>query len=243
MKQIVFSLFNTAERFLFLQMVTKILEKKLTAIPALQTIYNRLVALRDLMEQAIFKEKGSSFTGMLNKQDDSQDHGFQCLRFGVMAQLHSIIDINLREKASLIESIIRRHGWSLFSFGYSKQLTASRSLITELKEPDNLKMIDDLGLRADFDAWCDAVDEFERIYTHKVEDASTDNSASAYDLGKEAVELLEKLLPGWYYQGEFTEDAGYKELVDAVIESGAAIEAQARARATRRANKKEAELN
>ncbi|TAJ14553.1 hypothetical protein DMA11_05110 [Marinilabiliaceae bacterium JC017] len=243
MKEIPLSLFNLSERFLFLQLIIKILEKKLSELPALQPIYDRLMALRDKLEQAIFKEKGNSFTTILKQQDEEQKNAFLCFRFSVTAKKHTIKDKSLRPKANLIESIIRRHGWSLFAFGYNRQLTVSRSLITELKEPENLQIITDLELTAELDEWCGAVDEFEKIFTHKVENSATNNGQTASELGKETISFLWKVLPGWSYQSEFDGNKAYKEIMDAIQEGAAAIETQARSRATRRANKKLVEVD
>ena len=243
MKDIPFSIFNTNERFLFLQLLINILQKKLEELPALQNIFDRLVTLRNSMETALHKNTGSAFTATLNQLDDTQDNGFRCFRYGVTAQSYSIENESLHKTAEKIEAIIRRHGWSLFKFGKKKQLAVSRSLMAELKQPENLQIITELGLTAPFEAWCEAVATFEATYTQKVEESATKDSLAAYEIGKEVVDLLEKLLPGWYYQGEFSGEAAYKELVNAVVEGADDIEAQARARATRRANQKKAEMN
>jgi len=243
MKSIPYSLFNTYERFLLLQLVVKFTGKYIASTTTLQPIYDRLMAYRNQMEQAMYKEKGSAYTEQLQRLDEQQDHGFLCLRYHVVAGLYNISDTSVGGKAKKIEDIIRRHGWSLFSFGYQKQLAVSRSLIAELKKPENDTLISDLELNDVFDAWSNAVNQFEQLFTQKVEASSTAPTKVASELGKEVVDMLEKLLPGWYYQAEFGSDANYKELVDQIMEGAGDIETQARARETRRKNQKEAEVN
>ena len=243
MNQIPLSLFNTNERFLLLQLIVKLSEKMLEAHPDLQPIYNRLLALLNDMEKSLNKSRGNNFTQSINELDDIQDNGFKCFRYHIEANEFNIIDTEARDKAQKLELIIRRHGWTLYRFGLMKQLAISSSLIAELKEAENLKLIDDLNLRTHFEAWSQAVDNIDAAYTQKVEQTAADHSIAASEIGKEAMQLIEQLIPGWYYQGEFGGQADYKELVIAIMHAADEIETQVRARNTRRENLKEIDLN
>ncbi|MBI9064137.1 MAG: hypothetical protein JEZ14_19280 [Marinilabiliaceae bacterium] len=243
MKEIAFSLFITNERFLLLQLIVSLLQKKLEALPILNPIYEKLVGMRDQMEEALQKNTGSTFTPLLAQFDEQQDNGFICFRNGVNAKKYSIVNESLRPMAEQIESIIRRHSWSLMKLGYQKQLALSRSLIAELNTPANQLLIQQLNQQDEFEAWSEAVDNFEKSFTQKVEASAAKNDVAASEISKEAISVIEKLLPGWYYQAEFGNDANYRELVDQILEGASDIESQARARITRRRNQKEAEVN
>lgn len=237
MKEISLSLFNTGERFLLLQLMVNLLEDKLEKLPELKPVYNRLLTLRNQLEAALNKNRGSDHTDVLSALDETQDNGFLCFRNGVSAQKYSIIDESLRAKAEYIEAIIRRHHWSLMQLGYQKQLSLSHSLIAELKAETNQQRIADLGQTANFKAWGGAVDAFSTGFTKKIEEDAGDSDKAAYQLGKEANELIGQLLPGWSYQAEFGNVTAYKELLEQVTKGAAEIEEQARARKTRRENK------
>jgi len=243
MKEIAFSLFVTNERFLLLQLIVNLLQKKLEALPVLTPIYEKLVDMRDQMEEALQKNTGSTFTPLLSQFDEQQDNGFICFRNGVNAKRYSIVNESLRPLAEQIESIIRRHSWSLMKLGYQKQLALSRSLIAELNTPANQLLIQQLNQQDEFNAWSEAVNDFEKAFTQKVEASAAKNDVAASEISKEAISIIEKLLPGWYYQAEFGGDANYQELVDQILEGASDIESQARARITRRRNQKEAEMN
>lgn len=243
MKEIAFSLFITNERFLLLQLIVNLLQKKLAALPVLTPIYEKLVDMRDQMEQALQKNTGSAFTTLLSQLDEQQDNGFICFRNGVNAKKYSIVNESLRPIAEQVEAVIRRHSWSLMKLGYQKQLALSRSLITELSAPAYQLFIQQLNQEDEFNAWREAVDDFEKTVTQKVEASAAKNDVAASEISKEAINIIEKLLPGWYYQADFGGDANYKELVDQIMEGAGDIESQARARITRRRNQKEAEMN
>ncbi len=152
MKEIALSLFDTRERFLLLQLMVNLLEDKLERLPELESVYNRLLTLCNQLEAALNKKRGSDHTDVLSTLDETQDNDFLCFRNGVEAQKYSIIDESLRAKAEYIETIIRRHHWSLIQLGYQKQLSLSHSLIAELKAETNQQRIVDLGQKDNFKA-------------------------------------------------------------------------------------------
>ncbi len=238
MRTIPFSLMNIHERFLLLQLVDRILKNKLDVLPELQDVYASINELRNHMEAALHKSRTNDYTASLSALDGVQDHGFLSFRNLIEAHVHSIIDTTLRPKAAAIELIIRRHGWSLHSYGIKRQLAVSLSLINELMQADNQQLLVDLGVLAAFNAWKSAVDEVESSLIKKSENqASKEDLASASEIGKQAVDLFDKLLPGWFYQGEFGNKPEYKELIEAIMDSAADLEQQARTRFTR--NQKE----
>jgi len=243
MKEIAFSLFITNERYLMLQLIVNLLVKKLEALAVLTPIHTKLATMRDQLERALKKNTGSEFTQLLVQLDEQQDNGFICFRNGINANKYSILNEDLRPMADQIESIIRRHGWSLMKQGYQKQLALSRSLIDELNAPNHQVLLEQLNQKANFMAWSQAVDAFEKALTLKVQSSAGKTDVAASEISKEAITIIEKLLPGWYYQAEFGGDPNYKELVDQIVEGASAIESQARARITRRRNQKEAEMN
>lgn len=225
---------NIHERFLLLQLVDKILKKKLEALPELQEVYASINQLRNHMEAALHKSRTSDYTASLGQLDGVQDHGYLCFRNLIEAQVHSIIDASLRPIASTIESIIRRHGWSLHTYGIKKQLAVSLSLINELMQADKQQMLVQINVLDAFNAWKKAVEDVEQVYIEKSEaEAAKEELAPASEIGKQAVDLFEKLLPGWMYQSEFGTQPEYKELIEAIFDGAADLEQQARTRFTR----------
>ncbi|MBK3519492.1 DUF6261 family protein [Carboxylicivirga marina] len=234
MRTIPFSLMNVHERFLLLQLIDKILKSKLVALPELAGIYDVIHALRNNMEEALHKSRGSRYTTRIAELDVLQDDGFICFRTFIEAYTHTIINTELRAKANQIEAIIRRHGWSLYRVGVKKQLAISLSLINELMQADNQQLLVELNVVDAFNAWKGAVEQVELLYIEKTEtEANQKDMASASELGKQTVDLLEKILPGWNYQSEYSSQPEYKELVEAVYDGAANLETQARTRLTR----------
>lgn len=240
MKTITFSILNLQERFLVLQLVTNVLKNKQEALPELVAIYSVLNQLRDDLEKAMFQSRGSAFTAKIIAQDEVQDNGFVCFRTLLEAYTHSVVDESLRAKALHIIAIIRRHGWTLYNAGNKKQLALSLSLINELMQADNWQLLEDLRVVNDFRAWKTAVEGMEQLYVDKAAaEAAKPDLKPATETAKEAVELLEKLLPGWSYQAEFGENEDYADLVNTIFDGVADLEQQARSRMTKKANEVE----
>jgi len=170
MKQLSFWRFNNNERFLLLQIIVRYLSQMVESNPEVQPQLTKLKAIRDKMERSLNKSRGSEYTSALNLFDQLQDSAFRCFRLHLEANAFCIIGEGVNDKARQLEEIVRRHGWTLYSFGMKKQLAVSLSLIAELKEEDKLQMIDDLGLRTYFDAWVQAAGNFETKFHEKVED-------------------------------------------------------------------------
>ena len=235
MRTIPFYLFNIHERFIIFQTVEHMLESRLEALPEIAPILQSFRSIRTEMEQALHLSRSSSFSEQINEADESQDDGYLCFRTALESNLYSIIDRDSRDKARRIEEIIRRHGWSLQRFGNKKQLAVSQSLITELSEKDNQQFIFDLGIQPEYNAWKDAVENVKQIYLEKAEYAAIKpDITAAGELGKQGVELLEKVLPGWAYQSEFADNTAYSEWMNAIIESIDEMEVQARQRQGRK---------
>ena len=235
MKSIPFSIFSLHERFLLLQLIENLLESRLEALPELTDIYERIKALRVEMEQALHISRSSEYSKRINDQDQVQDNAFLCFRMMVEAQGYSIIDDSLTGKAGSIEEIIRRHGWRLTRLGNKKQLAVSLSLINELSLEANQQLLGDLNLLPQYTAWKEAVMEVDGLYVQKAEAESVkEDITAATELGKQGVDLLEKVLPGWAYQSEFGNNTAYGELLNAIMESVNEMETQARTRITKR---------
>nr|WP_321452861.1 hypothetical protein [uncultured Carboxylicivirga sp.] len=244
MKTIPFSIFSLHERFLLLQLTENLLESRLEALPELSDIYERIKALRVKMEQALHISRTSEFSKQINDQDEVQDNGFLCFRMMVEAQGYSILDDSLKEKAGNIEEIIRRHGWRLTRLGNKKQLAVSLSLINELSLEANQQVLGDLNVLPQYNAWKDAVMVMDGLYVEKAEvESAQEDITAATALGKQGVDLLEKVLPGWAYQSEFGNKTAYGELLNAIMESVSDMETQARTRITKRKASKAEEEN
>ncbi|GEM_PF-2930314 len=244
MKTIPFSLFNLHERYLLLQMVEQMLESRIEALTELAPILQSIRSIRKEMEQALHVSRSSDFSARIQDGDQEQDDGFLCFRMVLESLLYTIIDKELRVKAAQIETIIRRHGWSMVRLGVKKQIAVSSSLITELSEADNQQVLTDLGILPQYNAWKAAVEAVKELYVQKAEaESAKEDVTAATELGKQGVELLEKVLPGWAYQSEFGDNKAYGDLMNAIMESVEEIEVQARGRVSRRKASKEEEQN
>ncbi|MBS2099806.1 hypothetical protein KEM10_16065 [Carboxylicivirga linearis] len=82
------------------------------------------------------------------------------------------------------------------------------------------------------------------LYVEKAEvESAQEDITAATALGKQGVDLLEKVLPGWAYQSEFGNKTTYGELLNAIMESVSDMETQARTRITKRKASKAEEEN
>jgi len=73
--------------------------------------------------------------------------------------------------------------WRRETQGYQKQPALSRSLIAELSTSAYQLLIQQLNQHDQFNAWCQAVDDFEKAMTQKVESAAAKNDVAASKIG------------------------------------------------------------
>jgi hypothetical protein len=244
MKTIPYSLFNLHERFLLLQMIEQMLESRKEELPELLPILQSIRNIRAEMEQALHHSRKSNFSELIQGADQKQDNGFLWFRIALESQQYNILEESIRDKAAIIIAIIRRHAWSMGRLGIQKQMAVSSSLITELSDSNNQQILSDLGVLTPYRAWKDAVDAVKGLYIEKAEAESTQKDiTAATELGKQGIDLLEKVLPGWAYQAEFGNNEAYDALMKAIMESAEQLEIQARTRVSRRKASKEEEQN
>jgi len=143
-----------------------------------------------------------------------------------------------REAAERLVNVIRRHGWSLYRFGYTKQSAATNALLSELdKEPSSA----DVTLLA-MQEWT------ERMKSGQQEFEGTLNQREALDAIEKPVLLetrkqvyadLSASLNYLESMAEFNATPEMEELINTINEVITNVTTSAKARRTRRESKVE----
>ena len=112
-------------------------------------------------------QKTNPFTELLKSEDFWRDETHIGGRDWAAAMTHWVFDTEKQEAAIRLVEIFERHGWSLQSFGYQKQSSATNSFIAELKKPENQKDLATCNMLDWFNAEINAQSKFETVFNEK----------------------------------------------------------------------------
>ncbi len=163
-----------------------------TAVNSSQNINETLLLAKAALEtsnekltRVIHAILANPHTQDLTNADGSRDTTFVGGRNVIEGFTHWEFDVAKKDAAIRLVEVINRNGWSLHAYGYSKQSSATNSLINELKKPELQADLATLGLLNWYAELIKSQENFESIFNLK---AGTKNS-------KESVEKREAQIP------------------------------------------------
>jgi hypothetical protein len=113
------------------------------------------------------KDKSSVYTEKMAEKDAERDAAFLALRDFAKANANRS-DNRVSTAANVIINRIKKHGWTLYSLGYSDQTANLNLLFEDLDAPDAVSAMQVIGAEGWYADLKNAQAEFENTYKEKV---------------------------------------------------------------------------
>jgi hypothetical protein len=187
-------------------------------------------------------QKSNPYTDLLKNDDYFRDETHVGGRDVAQAMTHWVFDTEKQEAATRLVKIFERHGWSLQTYGYQKQSSATNSLIDEMSEPENQKDLATCDLTVWFGAEVKSQRKFETTFNSKAEHEGNKASAVKREAQVPVNEAITKLVTYVNSVILFKEnDQAWNTIfnnLDGILKEATAV---ARSRRTIQSNKTESE--
>ena len=154
-------LLTTSER------IDAIISEALSDQPFVTKISGVMKTDLDNLQESMGKDKSSVYTEKLAGKDAERDAAFLALRDFAKANANRS-DNQVSSAANLIIGRIKKHGWTLYSMGYSDQTAALNLLFEDLDAPDAVSAMQVIGADSWYADLKNAQAEFENTYKEKV---------------------------------------------------------------------------
>ena len=119
------------------------------------------------LQESMGKDKSSVYTGKMAGKDAERDAAFLALRDFAKANANRS-DNQVSTAANVIINRIKKHGWTLYSLGYSDQTANLNLLFEDLDAPDAVSAMQVIGADSWYADLKNAQAEFENTYKEKV---------------------------------------------------------------------------
>ncbi|TAJ14821.1 hypothetical protein DMA11_03590 [Marinilabiliaceae bacterium JC017] len=239
MKNYSFYRYHLIELHLSIKLIIDFLEPLKESNPEVGILLTKLNLIFTEFDKALKKKKISDLTAEKKQADETQDYGFLSWRYYVESCLYQILNPEYKAPAGRIMEAIKRHGYSLQNLSYSDQAAASTSLINEMEQPQFVNDQTTIGSLDLFHAWTGAVENFQKVSQQKIEEQADDDTEAAHILRKEVMFWMEKTLLRIEDMITWTNDAFWINLNKKIEVGLDDIEAQVKARRTRRKHENE----
>ena len=154
-------LLTTSER------IDAIISEALSDQPFVTKISGVMKKDLDNLQESMGKDKSSVFTEKMAETDAKRDATFLALRDFSKASANRS-DNKVSAAADLIINKIKKHGWTLYSMGYSDQTAALNLLFDDLDAADAVSAMQVIGADGWYTDLKNAQAEFENTYKEKV---------------------------------------------------------------------------
>lgn len=153
-------------------------EKLLKGKDALQTANLKLTNVLNSV-------KSNPFTQKQSEADAFRKSTYKGGRDVIDGMTNWVFDPEKQDAATRLKEILVRHGWDLYRYNNADKISATNSLIEELKKEENQKDIALIGLGAWFNALVQSEHDYEKVF----------NDKSSYDSNKESAVKREAQIP------------------------------------------------
>jgi len=228
-----FSLLLTTEVYDVSHRMIGILQPMEAENPEIASVLSRIQPVFERFDKALFKERKSPYTKILEEADRKRDDSFLALRYYLVSCTHRTDVPEYREPAARLLELIRRHNWSAHRSGYTEESTILGSMLTELAEENNVQAQTAIGAAVMVDALKIAQQEFAQVMSEKTETEAQDDTGAAYLIRKEMEAVLEKTFAFVDSLADFTGENKWIILKTTLDEMAAQVMAIARARSSR----------
>lgn len=228
-----FSLLETTDVYDVSHRTIGILQPMEAENPEIASALSRIQPVFQRFDKALFKERKSAYTKLLETADRKRDDSFLGLRYYLVSCTHRTDVPEYHEPATRLLELIRRHDWSAYRTGYTKESTILGSMLTELAEEDNVQAQTSIGATAMVDALKSAQEEFAQVMNEKTEAEAQDDTGAAYQIRKEMETVLDKVFAFIDSLAGLTGESKWVTLKTTLDEMAAQVMAVARARSSR----------